>query len=380
MTILIFFAVLLVLIVVHEFGHFIVAKKLGIRVDEFGVGFPPKLFGKKYGETEYTINAIPFGGFVKIFGENPDEESTSGPDKDRALMHKPKLVQAAVLFAGVFFNMLLAWVLFSITFMSGVPVLNSSQSENLIPYLSDERIVITQVLKDSPAEKALLIPGDEIVSLSVVPAVAGAASQGGDAVAPLNVRDVSAFVNTHGKEPVTLAFKRNGVSDTAIITPQKGLITGASEVFAIGVGTGLVSTLQLPVHLAIFEGGKQTFNMLYRVTVGIGTFLYDAVLFKADLSTIAGPVGIVGLVGDATALGFMVLLNFTAIISLNLAVINLIPFPALDGGRLLFLLIEAIKGSPIKPQIANAFNFIGFALLILLMLVVTYGDIMRLVG
>jgi len=120
--------------------------------------------------------------------------------------------------------------------------------------------------------------------------------------------------------------------------------------------------------------------MLYRVTIGIGTFLYDALLFKADLSTVAGPVGIVSLVGDASALGLIILLNFTALISLNLAVINMIPFPALDGGRLLFLAIEAIKGSPIKPQIANTFNFVGFALLILLMLVVTYGDIVRLVG
>lgn len=370
MSILIFLAVLLVLIIVHEFGHFIVAKRFGIRVDEFGVGFPPKLFSKKYGETEYSINALPFGGFVRIFGENPNDASISGPDNSRALIHKPKLIQAAVLFAGVFFNVLLAWVLFSVTLMAGTPSLSGVEDGRFSQYLSDERLLITQVLPNSPAEGASLLPGDEIVALSA----------GVQTVAPQNPGDVSTFINAYSGRPIVLEFRRDGVLNEVTLTPEEGLIAGSPETPAVGIGMGLVGTLQLPVHLAVWEGGKQTIDMLYRVTIGIGTFLYDALLFKADLSTVAGPVGIVSLVGDVSALGLIALLNFTALISLNLAVINLIPFPALDGGRLLFLAIETVKGSPIKPQITNAVNMVGFALLILLMLVVTYSDIARLIG
>ncbi len=373
MSILIFLGVLIVLIIVHEFGHFIVAKRSGIRVDEFGVGFPPKLFGKKYGETEYTVNALPFGGFVKIFGENPDDESMNGPDSSRALIHKPKLIQAAVLFAGVFFNILFAWLLFSITLMVGMPTLVNTQDESVSKYISNERLVITQVLPNSPAEEVSLTPGDEIISLfppiySSIPSIH-----------PENMEAVSTFISAHKGEAITIELIRSGKEEKVTVTPESGLIDGSLDTPAIGIGMGIVGDLKLPIHLAILEGGKKTIDMFYRITVGIGMFLYDVILFKADLSSVAGPIGIVGLVGDASALGFLILLNFTALISLNLAVINLIPFPALDGGRLLFLAIEAVKGTPIKPHVANAFNFIGFALLILLMLVVTYGDILRIV-
>ena len=366
MTVLIFFAVLILLIVVHEFGHFIVAKRSGIRVDEFGIGFPPKLFGKKYGETEYTVNALPFGGFVKIFGENPDSESISGPDSSRALIHKPKLIQAAVLFAGIFFNILLAWILFSVTLMAGTPaavIVNQSLSK----YISNERVLITQVLPGSPADKAKILSGDEIISIS-------------NSTSQLKIntsKEVSSFIRDDNGKIIKINVIRDGKIKTITVTPQRGLINDLPNTPAIGVAMGLIGTLKLPVHLAIWEGGKQTISMLYHITVGISTFLYNALLFKADLSSVAGPVGIVSLIGSASALGLVALMNFTALISLNLAVINLVPFPALDGGRLLFLLIEAIKGSPIKPRIVNTFNILGFTFLIILMLVVTYSDILR---
>ncbi len=370
MTILIFFAVLILLIVVHEFGHFIVAKRSGIRVDEFGIGFPPKLFGKKYGETEYTVNALPFGGFVKIFGENPDSESISGPDSSRALIHKPKLIQAAVLFAGIFFNILLAWILFSVTLMAGTPAVGGV-NQNLSQYISGERILVTQVLPGSPAEKSNMLAGDEIVSLSNN--ISNSTSQSNADTS----EKISSFIKGNNGKIIEINVIRDGKIKTITVTPQRGLISDSPDTPAIGIAMGLVGTLKLPVHLAVWEGGKQTISMLYHITIGIGAFLYDALLFKADLSSVAGPVGIVSLVGSASALGLVALMNFTALISLNLAVINLIPFPALDGGRLLFLLIEAINGSPIKPRIANSFNIIGFTLLILLMLVVTYSDILR---
>src|SRR3989344_4408085 len=152
MSIIIFLIVLAVLVLVHEFGHFIVAKKTGVRVDEFGLGFPPKLFGIKKGETEYTFNLIPFGGFVKIFGENPDEESMSGPDSTRSFVNKSKWVQASIIVAGVGFNFLLAWFLFSGTLVVGSPMSTDSLPNGAI--VSNEQLLITGVQKDSPAEKA----------------------------------------------------------------------------------------------------------------------------------------------------------------------------------------------------------------------------------
>ncbi|MEX0651908.1 MAG: site-2 protease family protein [Candidatus Paceibacterota bacterium] len=370
MTILLFFAVLIVLVIVHEFGHFIVAKRSGIRVDEFGIGFPPKLFGKKWGETEYTINALPFGGFVRIFGENPETDSLTGPDSARAMIQKPKYVQAAVLFAGVFFNILFAWLLFSVTFMAGTPAMGGFQDEPLSAYISGERLLVTQVLPGTPAETAGLTAGDEILALSTPRKT----------VNPTAPEEVGVFISTQNTDEFSVQYKRDNKEAYVVVTSQKGLMVDAPETPAIGVVVGLVGTLKLPVHLAVWEGGKQTLSMLSAITIGIVTFFYDALLFNADLATVAGPVGIVSLVGDVSALGLIALLNFTALISLNLAVINLVPFPALDGGRLLFLLIETIKGSPIKPNVANMFNYVGFALLILLMIVVTYSDIVRLVG
>src|SRR3989338_9433502 len=152
MSILIFVVILLVLVLVNEFGHFFTAKKFGIRVDEFGFGFPPKIFGIKKGETEYSLNALPIGGFVKIFGENPDDENTNGPDRDRSFVHKPKWKQAVVLFAGVFMNLLLAWILFSIGFMSGLPTSMGSEVKGYP--LKDVNLVIVSVMTDSPADKA----------------------------------------------------------------------------------------------------------------------------------------------------------------------------------------------------------------------------------
>lgn len=370
MIILIFIVILLVLIIVHEFGHFIVAKKSGIRVDEFGIGFPPKIAGIKKGETEYTINAIPFGGFVKIFGENPDKESLTGADKDRALINKPRYIQAAVLAAGVFFNILLAWILFSTTFALGTSVVVGTDSGKYNTYISNEKVLITGVLPDSPAENKNLLPGDEIVSLSM----------GDTTIEQVSPVAISSLVSINSGENLTIQFKRSGELRSVEVIPQTGLIKESPETPAIGIAMGVVGTVKLPIHLAIWEGAQKTVVLLGRITVGITSFILDALLLRADLSSVAGPVGIVGLVGSVSTFGIIALLDFVAFISLNLAIINLIPFPALDGGRLLFLAIEAVKGSPIRPAVANTLNFIGFALLIILMLVVTFSDITRLLG
>lgn len=348
----------------HEFGHFIVARKAGIRVDEFGLGYPPralKLFTWK--ETVFTLNWLPFGGFVKIFGENPNDESISGPESSRSFVNKSKPRQAAVLIAGVAFNVIFAWLLISAGFVIGLPtsVSNSTDADRI----QNTRLVVTSVAKESPAEEGGLKVGDTITSIN-------ANGHSPAALEPLTVAD---FITGNGNYKINLSYSRGEEKSEIILTPREGIVP---EKKAVGISMDVIGTLKLPVHEALWEGAKTTVMLIRATTVGIAVFIYDSVRGNSDLSQVTGPVGIVGLVGDASKLGFIYILSFTAFISINLAVINMIPFPALDGGRLLFTLIEAIKKSPINPKIANAVNTIGFFLLIGLMIVVTVNDVIRL--
>ncbi len=367
MNIIIFLVILLVLVLSHEFGHFIVAKKSGIRVDEFSFGFPPKLFGKKVGETSYNFNLIPFGGYVKIFGENPDEDSINGPDKNRSFVNKPKYIQAMVLFAGVFMNLLVAWVLLSFGLMSGLPT-----SSGAVPNgetLKNESLTVTSIVASSPAEKSGVKVGDKIISLESGDKLVNKISDN------ISAYDVQEFVKRNNDNEITISVKRGEELEIIKLTPEK--IEGGDNKI-IGISMDTIGTLSLPIHKAFWEGLKLTGHVTWATVLGFYNLIHDAILGKADMSAVTGPVGIVGVVGDAREFGFIYLLSFTALISVNLAVINLIPFPALDGGRLLFLLIEKIKGSRIKPEIANWVNTIGFGILMLLMIVITFHDVMKL--
>lgn len=369
MSIIIFIVVLVILILVHEFGHFITAKIFGIRVDEFGIGFPPKIFGKKIGETTYSLNLIPFGGFVKIFGEDPNEESIFGSDRERSFTNKPRKKQALVIVSGVVFNMILAVVLLSSGFALGMPI---SDNDPLIEEkgyeISDSALTIISVLNGSPAMESGLKAGDKILSVATK----------SDSVSLLNPDGTSDFIAKHKGENIAFVYNRGGEVALAEAVPKTGISPNEEDKAVIGVLLGTVGTIKLPIHRALIEGAILTYDMTILIAVSLGNFILDAFTLNADLSQIAGPIGIVGLVGDAAALGFVSLLSFTAIISIHLAIINLFPFPALDGGRLVIIAIEAIRRSHIKPKIANTINSIGFIFLILLMIAVTYSDIVKL--
>ena len=367
MSVIIFLLVLIVLIFVHELGHFLVAKACGIRVDEFGLGFPPKMVGYKYGETVYSLNWIPFGGFVKIFGENPDEENTTGPDSARSMVNKPKWQQILVLVAGISFNIIFAWLIISVGFMSGLP---SSVDSYPNAHFTNTQVVVSEVAVGSPAQKAGFKSGDAIVSMSVIDAK-GVATE---TLVPKSVVDVQNFISSHKGKEIAVSYAEGKVTGMHKVTPAEGVVSGKA---AIGVGLDLVGNLQLPVHQALYQGAILTYDVTINITVGLWDFLKNIFIGRADLGQVTGPVGIVGLVGDASRLGLMHLLSFVAFISLNLAVVNILPFPALDGGRVLFVIIEAIKRSPIKPKVVNAFNTVGFALLLLLMLVITFHDVLK---
>ncbi|PIP86377.1 RIP metalloprotease RseP [Candidatus Campbellbacteria bacterium CG11_big_fil_rev_8_21_14_0_20_44_21] len=364
MTIIIFIIILAILVLVHELGHFLLAKKTGIRVDEFGIGFPPKIFSwrPKGGETRYSINLIPFGGFVKIFGENPGEENGENRETERSFQNKPKRTQILVLSAGVIFNIIFAWILITGGFLIGLP---SALDESNIQYAKDASLLISGVLPDSPAEKAGLQAGDSIVSIEVKNLL----------VTNPDTAEVRKSILESGGEGIALGIEREGVLETKILEGEEKIVEGG---VAIGILMENIGIVRLPFFKAFWEGTKITGNLLVLITVSLANFIVDAFSGSADFSQVAGPVGIAGLAGQASRQGFVYLLSFTALISLHLSVLNLIPFPALDGGRILFIVIEKLKGSPINPKIQNWANGAGFALLILLMVIVTWNDIARL--
>ncbi len=366
MTVLIFLAVLVVLVIVHELGHFAVAKMFRMRVDEFGVGFPPRLASLWRGETEYSLNLFPFGGFVRIFGEDPAAEVV-GPDAERSFARGTKIAQASVLIAGVAANVLFAWVILSAGFMLGMP---TDARDTRFGEASDVRLTVTGVLPDSPAASAGLRAGDRITSLTTGNVLLSAPTPEG----------VTTFFETHRPRTVALDIVRGGETMRVDAQPTAGFFRTEPEKIGIGISMGEVGTVTLPFGSALVAGGSLTLSTLDGITVGLGQFFMQALSLSADLSTVAGPVGIATMVGDASALGFVHLLVFAAFISLNLAVINLIPFPALDGGRLLFVGIEAATRRTVPLRAFRLMNVIGFGLLIALMVVVTYHDIARLMA
>ncbi len=362
MEVLIFIAVIVALIVVHEFGHFVVAKLSGMRVDEFGLGYPPRaaVIGT-IGETAYTLNWLPFGGFVKIYGEDGGESGS------RAFSARPRVLQALVLVAGIAMNLLFAYVLITAALISGTP---RALSASEVAHAHNVSLAVAEVLPGTPAARAGLLPGDSILSAK-------------DAAGEWHATDpasFSAFIAASGGEKVALSVNRAGSNLSIPATPSNGVVPGDPTRYALGVEVATIGTVPLSFGAAVTQGASLTWGATVLTAEGLWHFFYGIFTFRADLSQVAGPIGIAGAVGSASAQGLGDLLSLMAIISINLALINLIPIPALDGGRLLFVLIESVIRRPIKPNVARTVNAIGFVFLILLMVVVSAHDIFRIIG
>lgn len=365
MTILIFILVLVALIAVHEFGHFVAAKLSGMRVDEFGLGYPPRAWGTRIGETEYTLNWLPFGGFVKIFGEDADE--TAQAPAPRSFGSRPRILQALVLVAGIAMNLVFAYLLISATLVMGTTRALTDEEAQRAP---DAVLAVASVLPGSPAEQAGLAPGDAILSARSD----ARAFTGTDAAAFTSFVAEDAFVG----ESLSLEVRgADGEVRTVEAAPRTDVIAAAPERAALGVGLATVGTVSTPWWQAPIDGAVLTWELTTQTAIALAHFFAGIFTLSADLSQVAGPVGIAGAVGDASSTGFAALMTITALISINLALINLLPIPALDGGRLLFVIIEAVTRRPIKPSFANAVNGIGFLVLIGLMLVVTASDLFK---
>ena len=365
-TILIFIIVLGVLVFVHELGHFIVARKSGMGVHEFGFGFPPRVvgiqkvdgkwkivWGKKQLSSEstvYSINAIPFGGFVRIMGEDNDEANDP-----KSFTNKSFAARFLTLAAGVLMNVLPAWVILSIGFMVGLPVA-IDQTSNLPKgaEFNNQYILIGEIKSGSAAEQAGLQNGDVIKlvnkqSFTEIPAL-------------------QEYIKSHQGESIIFDIQRINESKSISVQTSKDVAPGQG---IVGIGLAYYGTLQFGPITALYQGVKTTVNQLQAIVTG----LYNVFTSKAGLKQIGGPVKIAQLTGQVADLGILPLLQFTAFLSLNLAILNTLPIPALDGGRMLFLIIEKLRGKPNNQAIEQYANAIGFMVLLGLMVIISIRDI-----
>ncbi|OGG50283.1 hypothetical protein A2763_01295 [Candidatus Kaiserbacteria bacterium RIFCSPHIGHO2_01_FULL_54_36] len=355
-------AILVLLIVAHELGHFIAAKIFGVRVEEFGVGYPPRafIFGK-IGDTEYTLNWIPFGGFVRLYGDEGKMEHGRG-----SLVDSPRWKQAIILVAGVAANAVVAWILFASALHLGVPQPVQAPEPG-----EKAQLIVSSVVPGSPADAAGLKPGDEIVAIE---------DGRGEKLIVLTPTSIVDFVKERGGKPIQITFLHAGSTSTAMLTPANAVIPNAAGRPALGIALVLAVNRSLPWGESFQQGFKQTIHAFKTVGRDLWTLAGGAVRGAPNLEEVVGPVGIVSYVGDASRTGLGSVLLLAALISVNLAIINLIPIPALDGGRLLILAIEAIMRRDAPRLAIQLLNALGVGLIVLLMFVVTYNDIARLVA
>jgi regulator of sigma E protease len=314
----------------HEFGHFIVAKAFGARVNEFSIGFGPRLFMKKYGETEYSFRVLLFGGYVALEGE---DEKSSDP---RAIMNKPWPVRLAVFAAGPLMNILLAFLLLVIVFF----------------YIGSPVPKVDAVIEGYPAQKAGILPGDRILSINDVKINSWEQLE-------------KAISSSQGKV-LTIKIQR----DNKIMEKE---IAPVFDPKASKLMIGIVPAYEKSFPLAVKTAMDRTIYFSKLILLSLEMLITG----KVSVNEIMGPVGIVQAVGTVAKTGLINLLAFSALISVNLGLFNLLPFPALDGGRILFVLAEAVRGKPLPPEKEGYIHYLGFLLLIALLIFATYRDIVR---
>ncbi len=383
LTLIIFLLVLSVLVFAHEFGHFMTARRYGVRAEEFGFGFPPRAIGwykNKFGkwrrvignrsvesletnedeklhpgkkQTIYSLNWLPLGGFVKIKGENG--EGRNDNDSFSAKKVWPRVV---ILAAGVIMNIILAWFLFSVAYLIGLPQSTDSLGKGAI--VTNSNVVVAEVIAGSAAEKAGLKINDYIVEVA------------GNKVN--SEKDLQDLIAVRGGQEVKLLIERNTKREEIKVVPAS--VNGGRA--TMGVAIFSAALVRYPFFNSFWEGAKTTVFVLKEIFVAFAGLIASIFQGQNVGEQFAGPVGIAKITGQAARLGINYLLQFAALLSLNLAVINILPFPALDGGRILFLLIEKIKGKPVRKEVEGMIHNIGFLLLIALVLFITYKDIVKL--
>ena len=345
-TFLVTLVVLSILVIVHEFGHFIVAKRTGVRVEKFSVGFGPEIFGITLGATRYLISLIPLGGYVKLAGE------TQGEIKGERWEYLSRSAgeRARIIIAGPLLNYLLAFLIFSFVFIVGSPTLTSTVGEVMTGY---------------PAEEAGLRPGDRIIEINSHPVDYW--------------EDVTRIVHTNKEPEIEVLVEREGNFIDLMVKPRqqelKTIFGSKKKIGLMGImPTDEIVYVRYGIIKSFYMGAKKIFNLTYVTYRVLWASLTGAVPFK---ESVAGPVGIFYITGKIARLGIVYLLQFMAVISASLAIFNILPVPVLDGGHLLFLAIERLRRKPLSLKVQENITQIGLALLVCLMVFVFYNDFMR---
>ncbi len=353
LTVVVFTALLLVLILAHELGHLVAAKKAGCSVEEFAFGFPPRLFSWVRGGTRFSLNLLPIGGYVKIKGEDMNDPS----DSPTNFANKSIPWRILILSAGVLMNVVLAAVLLSIQAGVGRPVAVTDQNRDGV---RDIKSFIIRVVPDSPAARAGIEPLDRVVAIN--------------GTRDPDIKQIQDVVARQASQSVSLEVERRGVHQTITAVPRRD---PPPEEGALGIllrETGLEKTAWWKTPVA---GVARTGQMLAAIMEQLWQLLRRLASQGTAGDVLTGPVGIAVYTNEVTSLGLSYVLEFAALISLNLALINILPFPALDGGRVLFTALEGVIGRRMPAKVEHLTHLTGFALLILLMILITFKDIDR---
>lgn len=348
LTIIIFILILGLLILVHEFGHFITAKLNNVKVEEFALGFPPRIFSIRRGGTRYSLNAIPIGGYVKILGEEESNHEAG------SLQNKKLSVKALIMVAGVTMNFILAIILMTLGFSLGMTPLVSDPAT--MAGTKNSQVMVVYIQSDSPAAKIGLEPGNIINGFD-------------------STSDLQQFTKTHLGQEVELSISKNQKTENTKVTLSQ------DQDAPLGVGLVPITKVKQPIYQAFITSITETGKAIGAIFV----FLYD--IIKNVFTTghageaaegVVGPVGLFNFTAQAIKIGWIYVLQLIIILSINLGVINILPFPALDGGKVLFLGLEGLfRRKVIRTEIENIIHLIGFGLLILLLIAITYRDIIN---
>jgi len=356
LTAVTFLIILVILVLIHELGHFIAAKKSGVLVEEFGFGFPPRIFGKKIGETLYSINLIPLGGFVKLYGEEYHEGEKETPGKNdipssRAFVNKTPLQKTIIITAGVFMNFFLGWALLSILFTQGVP--------------APAGVMISTIQENTPAAEVGLEVGDTLISIAYKDKT----------VTIRSTEDLIQSTKTFADREATLKVNRSGKEISVSIVPRSNPPKGEGSLGV--VIEQKIEMIRHPWYSAPYYGFIESVSMTK--TIGYEILKIPAQLISKQSTDVqfTGPIGIAKVIGEARRFGITALMQITTILSLNLAVINILPFPALDGGRQVFIFYEWITGKRTNQNLEHYLNLIGIILLLVLSAVITIFDIQK---
>jgi regulator of sigma E protease len=426
-TVVSFIIVLGILVTVHELGHFLVAKAIGLGVERFSIGFPPKMFGFMIGETEYCVSWIPLGGYVKLKGEDPDEEAQKDVDNPKHFMSRPPHQRAAVTIAGPLMNLALAFLLMPMVFVMGTT----------IPTILDKPPVVGWIQPDSPADRAYINKGDRILNFDGEPVptwgkldrkIASAAGKvdivldgpGGIRTVSLDIgvkdemdlgiypqmdpvigtlvpgfpaqkagihegdrilalggvpvshfKEVARIIRASAGKSITFSIERDGGQRNIPVIPELDENTGYGRV---GITSRMETTVQ---RFGIIEALKMGTAKNLELLGLTFSFIWDLVTLNSSIKNLGGPIMIFQVTGQAAKAGFAIFIEFMAFLSLQLGVLNLLPIPVLDGGQLVFLTIEGVKRKPLDLRTREMAQRVGLFLLLFLILVISYNDIVR---